>query len=146
MTTAAKVLPYAATSWLLGVMFAARVLGQALQRWLPQPFLPPADAFQGSGTPYAILLAVQLAILATMFLVAFRLQTGELVANRRLGRALASAGSLYMTFSVLRIVVGMALPDASPWFRAWIPAFFHVVLAAFVLTVSLYHLRGGKNR
>ena len=40
---------YAALLWLLTMAFAMRVLGQALQRWAPQPLLPPFDAFQGAA-------------------------------------------------------------------------------------------------
>lgn len=139
--TAASSSPYAAAGWLLCALFAARVLGQALQRWLPQPFLPPEEAFQGSSLPYAVLLATQLAILAAMLYVTVRMQTGALVPSRRLGVMLAWAGAVYMTFSIGRIAVGLAMPEAHSWFRTWIPAFFHLVLAGFVLTVSLYHLR-----
>src|SRR5689334_1149383 len=139
--TAAALSRYAAIGWLLCAMFGARVLGQMLQRWMPQPFLPPADAFQGSGLPYGVLFSTQLVILAAMFCLTVRMQTGTLVQRRRLGVGLAWTGAIYMTFSIGRIAVGLAAPEAHPWFRTWIPAFFHLVLAAFVLTVSLYHLR-----
>jgi hypothetical protein len=143
--TAAAFAPYAATGWLLCAMFGARVLGQMLQRWMPQPFLPPADAFQGSSLRYGVLLSTQLVILAAMFYLTIRMQTRTLVPSRRLGVGLAWAGATYMTFSIGRIAVGLAVPEANPWFRTWIPAFFHLVLAGFVLTVSLYHLRTRKG-
>jgi hypothetical protein len=141
VTTAADSSLYAATGWLLSALFAARVLGQALQRWLPQPFLPPAEAFQGSALPYGVLLSAQLAILTAMLYLSFRMQTGALLPSRRLGVGLAWVGTVYMAFSVGRIAVGLAVPKADAWFRTWIPALFHLVLAGFVLTVSLYHLR-----
>ena len=47
-----------------------------------------------------------------------------------------------MAFSIARIVIGLAVPAAPDWFRTWIPAIFHIALAAFVLTLALYHLRG----
>jgi hypothetical protein len=55
--TATALSPYVSTGWLLSAMFAARVLGQLLQRWMPQPFLPPAEALQGSSLPYTALLS-----------------------------------------------------------------------------------------
>jgi hypothetical protein len=112
---------------------------------MPQPFLPPAEAFQGSNLPYAVLLSSQLAILTAMFYLTFRMQTGAMVPSRRIGLGLAWAGGIYMALSIGRIAVGLALPEADPWFSAWIPAFFHSVLAGFVLTVSLYHLRTGRG-
>ena len=139
--TAANSSLYAATGWLLSALFAARVLGQALQRWLPQPFLPPVEAFQGSALPYGVLLSAQLAILTAMLYFSLRMQIGALLPSRRLGVGLAWVGAVYMAFSVGRIAVGLAVPNADAWFRTWIPALFHLVLAGFVLTVSLYHLR-----
>ena len=62
---------YAAILGTICALFAARVAAQAMQRWSPLPFLPPASAFQGSALPYAILLPAQLAILATMLRIVF---------------------------------------------------------------------------
>jgi len=134
--------PYGSCAWSLSVLFAARVLGQAVQRWMPQPFLPPFEAFQGSSLPYWLLLSFQLLILVVMVRVAWRVQTDRLVPSRRVGLWLAGAGAVYMAFALGRIAVGLAVPGADAWFKTWIPAFFHVVLAAFLLVVSLYHLRG----
>ena len=132
---------YTASLWMLTVLFAMRVFGQALQRWAPQPFLPPFDAFQGSNLPYWLLLSVQLAILVVMIVVARRVQTRSLVPSARAGTVLMRAGWIYMTVSVGRIVVGLSAPAAPAWFSTWIPAVFHVVLAAYVLTLAHYHRR-----
>jgi hypothetical protein len=133
--------PCAAACWSLSALFAVRVLGQAVQRWVPQPSLPPFEAFQGSGLPYWLLLSFQLVILAVMMRVAWRVQVDRLAPRRRVGLWLAGAGTGYMALALGRIAVGLAVPDAPAWFTTWIPAFFHLVLASFVLTVSLYHLR-----
>jgi hypothetical protein len=125
--------------WALTALFAARVAGQALQRWTPQPFLPPADAFQGSNLPYPALLFAQLVILAVMIAVAWRVQRGVMARNPGAGRVLGWLGAAYMAFALGRIAIGLSMPGAPDWFRTWIPAFFHVVLAGYVLTVSLYH-------
>jgi ornithine lipid hydroxylase len=42
-----------------------------------------------------------------------------------------------MAASVLRILIGWLVPAAPDWFRAWIPGFFHMVLAGFVMTMAL---------
>jgi len=132
---------YTASLWMLTVLFAMRVFGQALQRWAPQPFLPPFDAFQGSNLPYWLLLSVQLVILVVMIVVARRVQTGSLAPSARAGTVLALVGWIYMTLSVGRIAVGLSAPAAPAWFSTWIPAVFHVVLAAYVLTLAYYHRR-----
>ena len=128
--------------WTLSLLFALRVLGQAVQRWAPQPFLPPFDEFQGSSLSYWFLLSAQMLILSAMALFSWRAQSGMLAPNRRAARVLAWFGGLYMAASLGRIVVGLAIPAAPDWFRTWIPAIFHVVLAGFVLTLAVYHRRG----
>jgi len=114
--------------WLLTFLFSLRVAGQAIQRWAPQSWLPPFDAFQGSNLPYWFLLSVQLAILAAMAFYNLRRPAG--------GRVLFWFGVIYMTGSLARIAIGLAVPDAHPWFRAWISGVFHIVLAAYPLVLS----------
>ncbi len=120
--------------WSLSFLFALRVLG-------PQPFLPLFRDFQGSNLPYWLLLSAQLLILAAMAFASWRVQTRRLAIGRRAGLALAWVGGIYMAGALTRVVVGLAAPAAPDWFRTWIPAVFHVVLAAFVLTLALYHRR-----
>ena len=127
--------------WSLIFLFALRVAGQAMQRWLPQTYLPPFNAFQGSSLPYWLLLSVQLVILATMSTCTYRIHLGMLQPSFNVGRTLAWTGGLYMTGSLIRIVVGLTMPGAPAWFSTWIPAVFHVVLAGFVLAMARHHLR-----
>jgi len=132
---------YARVLWSLSSLFALRVLGQAVQRWAPQDFLPAFGAFQGSDLPYWLLLSAQLVILAAMAFASWRVQSERLVLGGRAGKALAWAGGVYMAVALARVLVGLTLPAAPDWFRTWIPAMFHIVLAAFVLTLALYHRR-----
>jgi hypothetical protein len=122
--------------WLLSALFAARVLGQAFQLWAPQPFLPPFAAFQGSSLPYQALLPAQLAVLGAMFTAAWRAQRGVLRGGARTGRRLGMFGKAYLAGALARIAIGLAVPAAPRWFSSWIPGAFHVVLAAFVLTLA----------
>lgn len=135
---------YAALLWSLALLFFLRVLGQAIQRWLPVPYLPPFGSFQGSNLPYWALLSAQLAILAVMLHYAWRTHVGILVPGRRIGIALAWFGWVYMTGSVGRIAVGLFVPAAPGWFTAWISGVFHLVLAGYVLTLAYWHLHGSR--
>ena len=130
---------YAAVMWALALLFALRVAGQAIQFWAPQPFLPVFGDFQGSGLPYWLLLLSQLVILALMLHYTRRVQVRSLAPRRRSGIALAWFGGLYMAGALGRIAVGLLVPGTAAWFRTWIPAVFHLVLAAFALTLALYH-------
>lgn len=127
--------------WFLAFAFSLRVVGQAIQRWVPQSFLPPFGSFQGSGLSYGVLLSTQLVFLGFMIRAAWLVQRERLRPNARLGRALAWFGTLYLGGSAARILIGLAVPSAAPWFRAWIPAVFHLVLAGYVLTLACYHRR-----
>lgn len=57
------------------------------------------------------------------------------------GRALFWAGVIYMTGSLARIAIGLSVPDAHPWFRAWISGVFHIVLAAYLLVIARFPRR-----
>lgn len=128
--------------WLLTATFAARVAGQAIQSVWPQAFLPSFAAFQGSRLPYPVLLATQIAILATMIRFTSRIHADTLVASRRAARLLGLLGGLYLAVAIGRIVIGLVVPQAPPWFSTWIPALFHLVLALWVLLVAGYHHTG----
>jgi hypothetical protein len=128
--------------FVLTALFALRVAGQAVQLWDPQPWLPPFAAWQGSSLAYSILLPTQLAILGTMAWITLRARRSAWVASTRAAWALAIAGCLYMLGALGRIAVGLTISAPPPWFTAWIPAAFHVVLAAFVLACAGYHATG----
>jgi hypothetical protein len=129
---------------LLTGLFGLRVAGQAVQFWMPQSFLPAFGSFQGSTLPYSTLLLIQLLILGLMLRTCLRIGSGIGVPDRRLGRGLAWFGGLYMAGSVARIAVGLAIPSAPAWFSTWIPAFFHLVLAGFVLSAAHFHLHHSR--
>lgn len=117
------------------------MLAQAIQRFVPQSFPPPFEAFQGSRLPYPLLLSAQTAILAWMAAICGRVLTHSQTRSGRTSTALSWIGSAYMAASVLRIAIGLATPAAPAWFRAWISDVFHLVLAAFVLSAArLYRL------
>jgi hypothetical protein len=124
---------------LLTALFAVRVAGQALQRWNPQPWLPPFATWQGSTLDYRALLAIQVSILAGMAWTSWRAWTGALRPRIGAARWLRAAGALYMAGAVSRIAIGVAVPAAPRWFSAWIPASFHLVLAGFVLAWAGYY-------
>jgi hypothetical protein len=123
------------------LLFTARVAGQALQKWAPQHWLPPFDAFQGSDLSYGVLLTIQLFILVFMLLVCLRVAQARLEPRRRIGRILLAFGFVYAAGSLARMALGLGISTAPAWFSVWIPATLHIVLAGFILGLALYHLR-----
>ena len=126
-------------------LFALRVAGQAIQRWAPQAWLPAFDDFQGSSLGYSTLLTIQLLILGLMTRTTWRVGRGIAQPSHRLGRGLAWFGGIYMAGSVLRILVGLIVANAHPWFSTWIPALFHLLLAGFVIAAAAFHLRHSER-
>ena len=122
-------------------LFAGRVMAQAIQFVHPVDVLPPLSAFQGSALPYSVLLPAQLVILGAMLASTLAVATGSHVRTPAHGRFLAWFGALYLAGSVLRIGIGVLVPDVAPWFRAWISGVFHLVLASFVLVLADCHRR-----
>ena len=132
--------------FVLTALFAMRVAGQAVQAAFPQPWLPPFAAFQGSRLPYAILLSTQVVILILMVRASLRVARGMLWRSVHARALLLWLGGTYLAASLLRIAVGLAIPNAHPWFSTWIPAVFHVVLASWVLLLGIAYRSGQQVR
>ena len=129
-------------AWALGALtalFGVRVAGQALQRFVPFDALPPFEAFHSPAMPYGLLLAIQLFLVALMSSITYDVARCFRRRNPHAARVLGWIGAVYMAGSLGRIAAGLTLDQPPAWFTSWIPAFFHVVLAAFVLTLAAYH-------
>ena len=118
--------------WGLTALFLLRILAQPLADRIPA--LPPFDAWQGSRLTYPMLLVSQLAILALM--VWGNLRAPGLSAQPRLARVLTLAGAAYFVTMFVRLGVGLLWADAPVWFERPLPAFFHLVLASWVLLIA----------
>ncbi len=138
---------YAAISLALGVAFAARVAGQAVQRWWAVGFLPDQDAWQGSSLPFPALFAAQIVILAVIAVVTIRMRVGANVLGKRWVAPAFAFGVLYFAVMVVRLVLGLAGDAgllgqdsfaAGRWFTADLPTIFHLVLAAEVMLLARY--------
>jgi hypothetical protein len=123
----------------LATLFAARVAGQLVQRFLPQPELPPFQQWQGSSLPYSMLLASQVTILGAMACAIHGAWRGAMRATAARARVCAWLGASYMAAATARLAVGLFVPGSPAWFGAWISAGFHVILASFVLALCGYH-------
>lgn len=130
---------FVAALWLLTFMFCLRVAGQLIQVVSPVPWLPPLAAWQGSEIPYPLLLISQTAIVMAMLYVAVRHASTEVRRRPRLGSWLLLGGSVYFLGMALRLIIGLAGWSEAPWFQRPIPAFFHLVLAAYLLVLAAFH-------
>ena len=129
---------------ILSVAFLLRVLGQAIQRWMPQPWLPPFSDWQGSAISYPALLTAQVVILAMLAFMLTRMAQDRRVVGRRTSRAVIGAGGVYFGVMVARLLLGIFWLPESEWFTAWISAALHLALASIVMIWGWHQL--GLNR
>jgi hypothetical protein len=131
--------------WIATTLFALRVAGQMVQRWIPQSWLPPFAEWQGSTIAYPALLAIQFVILGAMACAASGAWSGATRPRRATMLWAAALGAVYMLASIARIAIGYLVDAAPAWFTARISGAFHIVLASFVLALAAYHLLRSKG-
>jgi hypothetical protein len=131
---------YVVFLWLLTILFVLRVLGQLVQQVAPVSWLPEFTRWHGSATPYWLLLAIQLVIIVIMARATLNYGSGKVVAGRKKGKWLLALGTVYFASMAIRLTIGLVDPASSSWFQKTIPAFFHLVLASFVLLIGAYHM------
>ncbi len=129
--------------FLLWSLFTFRVLAQLIQFTFPVPLLPPFSAWQSGVLPYPILVFSQLIILTVLFRVSLRHAQGKVEANRELGKRVFILGTIYAAVMVTRYILHMVRFPEDRWIGGSIPIFFHLVLAGFLLTVGIFHLKHG---
>jgi hypothetical protein len=114
----------------LTVLFAARVVGQALVAFAGVPWLPPMDAWYSGLLPYPVLLPIQLVILGFQAAIDRDVWRGHGVFARpsdRMARRLRWFACAYALAMLVRLLVtGTHL----------IPVVLHWGLAAYLLTLA----------
>ena len=137
---------YEAFLWTLSSLFFLRVIGQLIQYLNAVEWLPRLEVWQGSSLPYGFLLCIQLIILAVMIRITHQHASGRVQKNAVKGKWLLASGALYFFSMTARLVIGLANLSMHPWFHKPLPAFFHLVLATFVLLLAAFHMNWiGKN-
>jgi hypothetical protein len=115
-------------------------MGQFWVAFFAVPWLPPMARWQSGLIPYEVLLASQILIIALMTWIAldFTRERGFFVRPRRFFAApWLWFGWIYLAVMLLRYPVQMYLQPDGPV----IPILFHWVLAAFMISVGLWHRR-----
>lgn len=119
----------------LTLMFLLRVAAQFLQWAAPVTSLPAFDAFHGDVLPYPFLLSSQLAILALMVFINRAVFSGWRPA-RPTRHWLLAIGGLYFLAMLFRWLAGVFEWTDHEWFDRPIPAFFHLVLASYMIRLG----------
>jgi len=109
-------------------------------------FLPPFEAWYSGSMAYPWLLASQIPIIVVMVWVINGFAKGRIPARRKLGIWLLALGGIYFVVMLFRLIAGFAFATHHHWLGAHIPAFFHIVLASFVLLVGHFHYKNGNKK
>ena len=129
----------------LAALFALRVLAQAVQWAGPVPFLPPFDAWQGSGLPYPALLASQVIIVTLLARALVVVRSRSIRPASWKHRACFVLGGAYFAAMAFRLLGGLTFLSSVDWFADSLPALFHLVLATFVLLFGHYVYSAGRD-
>ena len=69
-----------------------------------------------------------------------RFGSGSIDPSRRVGRVCVGLGTVYFVVMLVRLALGMSVMAHVQWFASPLPAFFHLVLASYVVLFGLVHL------
>ena len=129
----------------LAALFVARVGAQLVQAISPVGWIPAFEAWQSGVLPYALLLAGQFAIIGSMSFCLYRVRSGAIRPRRWKYWACFVFGGAYFCLMTFRWIAGLTFLADHPWFSKTLPAFFHLVLAGFILALGL-HIRRRLRR
>ena len=132
---------------MLAGLFVLRVAGQLVQALHQVPFLPPFEEWQGLAMPYAALLSVQAAVIVVAAVVLRRVRADSMAPRRWKHLGCYVVGGVYFAAMAFRLAAGQTFLAEYDWFAKWLPAFFHLVLASFILLLGHYlHGRTAMER
>ena len=126
-------------------LFVIRVIAQPLSLIVDSPLLPRFESWHGGVLPYPALLLAQLLIIAWFTRTAWRFSKGDVTPHRRRGVWVMTFGMIYFVTMLARLILGLTVMRGSRWFTSYLPTFFHLVLASFLLLYAHYHLRATET-
>ena len=130
---------------LLSALFVLRVAAQLVQAVHEVSFLPPFDAWQGSATPYPMLLGAQVVIMAILAVVLWCMKAGIISPRPWKYWACFVLGGIYFLVMAFRFVAGLTFLSEIQWFASVLPTLFHIVLASLILIFGHYLYTLGKQ-
>jgi len=125
--------------WLLTLAFMARVMGQILVGIYQPSILPSWSEWYSGLLPYPWLLLSQFLLLMFMAVVNtdnWRAQGTFYVQSATARRWLMALAGIYAACMITRYGFQMMWQPDQRWFGGTIPIIFHLVLAAWMLTLT----------
>lgn len=133
--------------WLWGLigLFIIRVIAQPASLLIESQFLPTFESWHGGVLPYPVLLISQILIIAWMVHITRQFDTGSVIPSHRVGKYVSIIASIYFSVMLVRLILGLTILSEHRWFGSTLPAFFHLVLASFLLLYSHFHIRYSRK-
>ena len=131
---------------MLSLLFFLRVVAQAIQAVGEVGWLPGFDSWQSGAVGYPFLLTSQVLILVVQAVLVFLVATNRFRVPPLVSKILFVVGAVYFGFMLFRLLSGFTILDGHSWFDAPLPSIFHMVLAAFLLTLSTVRTARSGNR
>ena len=136
---------YAKWLWLCSILFAFRLAAQLAAFSFRPSFLPSFESWHGGVLPYSILLTTQVCILCWLVWTAHQFSLNRPLPHRRLGLVVTLFASSYFALMLLRLILGLTILSDHRWFTSFLPAFFHLVLASYLLLYGHFHFCHGRK-
>jgi len=127
---------------LLTLLFALRVLGQALVAFFGITWLPAMEQWFSGLIPYPTLLVIQLLMLILMVKITGEIWRGKgtfAIPRPHWSQFLMKFSAVYAGAMVVRYALTMILHPEMRWFGSVIPITFHFVLAGFIFVMGHYY-------
>jgi hypothetical protein len=124
--------------WIFTALFCFRITAQLLVANFEIGFLPPFDSWHSGTMPYLLLLFIQIVILSVMVRTNYRYSSGKMLSNPVLGKGLLIFGIIYLLVMLIRLGLGLTVFSENRWFGNYIPTFFHLVLASWILMIGRF--------
>lgn len=122
----------------LVALFVLRVAAQLLQAIYPVEWIPAYEDWHSGVVPYPVLLAIQFCVIYLMSYTLHRARTRKIRPKKWKYVLCYACGTPYLSFMTFRWIAGMTFLADSSWFSRSLPAFFHIVLASFILVLGFH--------
>jgi hypothetical protein len=130
--------------WLFTALLCLRVFGQIIVALYAPRWLPPMHQWQSGLLPYPVLLFGQAIVLTLMVWISLDFSRGAgMFVQPYPGRGLYVVwfGCVYFSAMIVRYIAWMWYRPDQRWLGGTIPIVFHCVVAAFILTFGVYHVK-----
>ena len=128
----------------LAALFCLRVSAQLLQVIFPVGWIPAFEDWHSGVLPYPVLLASQLCIIGLMSYALNKVRNRTVRPRVWKYRLCFVFGGAYFVFMAIRLIAGLTFLAENAWFSRPLPAFFHLVIASFILLLGR-HIRTRRH-